>query len=468
MNIKWISLLTFTFGITNGIIQAGPIIVGNGGDSVHCTESQDNILHGYYALDYLLTFQNQNQNADIKPVNDWESSRDRILKILENKHPDLALSFKNYLNSYGNFTDWTRARIWQEASYGLVDIKDERIVRRLPKNCLVPGSDGNINLIQTVVRVPKPDSIVYEVDLNILNDLLMNNPLQASFILVHEWLWDLTSDVQVIRDLNRYLHSDDALASTPEQFKKAILHIGVDFSSMPFRSICMRQAAVRMAIESALGIRCESLTYDELKNIRRDRSIDLKITSAVGESFDFNEFADLVFPSSFDLSGLDLKTLYAHQFKGNPRLQFINLSHNKITTLPNDFLLEEAKLNLWKVDLSHNQLTTIPHSVLTAGIRREPGAVGSYIVDLSHNLITSLPENGEIPTPAGGTLKIILSHNRLSTMPADFIFKFLKGTGTSAEIYFDNNNFSDATKEAIINRCREEFKIKCYFESNIP
>lgn len=57
----------------------------------------------------------------------WSESRDRILKALDERTPRFAESFREFLTGMENTTDFTQARLWEDAPFGLVDIKDERI-----------------------------------------------------------------------------------------------------------------------------------------------------------------------------------------------------------------------------------------------------------------------------------------------------------------------------------------------------
>jgi hypothetical protein len=70
--------------------------------------------------------------------------------------------------------------------------------------------DLAIDVMQTVIRTERPDATIYEFDPKILSEFIEFEPLQYPFLLVHEWLWDLTQDVQIIRDINRFLHSEAA------------------------------------------------------------------------------------------------------------------------------------------------------------------------------------------------------------------------------------------------------------------
>lgn len=88
------------------------------------------------------------------------------------------------------------------------------------------------------------------------------------------------------------------------------------------------------------------------------------------------------------------------------RLEVINLSHNRLTVLPNDFPRTAGKA-LSYVDLSYNQLTMVPSALMECGQLRE--------LNLSHNRLTSLPDKYELKK----LRKLFLSFNELVTLPED-------------------------------------------------
>jgi len=202
--------------------------VGNGGDVVYCEKSEVNPFFGHMSLDYLATFQRGNNNEDVIDVDSWEISRHRILSVLDKKHPGLAKSFRLFLSFRGNSNDYSLIRVWEESGFGLTDLKDESLVNRLPENCL-NVENGEPKVIQAVIRqAAKYDEfIVYKFDPRILDHL--SSPLQLSFLLVHEWLWDTTKDVESIRRFNRILHSEAAETMSKEKFEIVVsrLNLGV-------------------------------------------------------------------------------------------------------------------------------------------------------------------------------------------------------------------------------------------------
>ncbi|CAL1150530.1 unnamed protein product [Cladocopium goreaui] len=88
----------------------------------------------------------------------------------------------------------------------------------------------------------------------------------------------------------------------------------------------------------------------------------------------------------------------------------INLSHNRLTVLPNDFPRTAGKA-LSYVDLSYNQLTMVPSALMECGLRelRE--------LNLSNRLTS--PDKYELGDPLKKLRKLFLSFNELVTLPED-------------------------------------------------
>ncbi len=195
---------------------------GNGGDSIHCAQSSENSFIGVYNLDFLVTYNKSNENADVVPVSSWRESSLRIAAELEKKAPLLALSFREFLKHEDNFSDYSQKRIWEGASFGLVDLKDEALQSQVPKNCGVDESaqqNSGLKLIQTVNRVQHHEKIIYLFDGNIFARQKTERPLQFSFLMVHEWLRDITNNPFEIRRINRWLHSRSLSDSNSEELK---------------------------------------------------------------------------------------------------------------------------------------------------------------------------------------------------------------------------------------------------------
>ena len=200
--MKYFLLFPFFLLFQNFAI-AGGFTVNNGGDAVVCRPApQMNQLNGYYSLDFMALFR-----ADFPPVQTRSvaDSLHRIEKILFEKLPELAPSFSEFIGTLFNETQYFQPRIWEKAAYGLVDLKDENFVSIVPANC---QQNGRLMIVQAVIRqdpsalgLPK-DKVLYRYVPEVIQYLIRTNPLQLSFLLVHEWLWDFSDNVERNRRIN--------------------------------------------------------------------------------------------------------------------------------------------------------------------------------------------------------------------------------------------------------------------------
>jgi len=203
--------------------------VGNGGDAIFCKPSALNQLHGYYSIDYLLTLASASGPDGIARPSSWDDSSKRILKILEDKVPGLAGSFKDFSRLVYN-KSFAEKRVWEPAAFGLTDLNDERITARLPENC---KTDGTFKIIQAVIRQfegfsgTRPGQYVYKFVPDLLNEMNEQNPVQLSFLMVHEWLWDVSSNVDRNRRINRFLHSQAIESMAAEEVTATLTGMGL-------------------------------------------------------------------------------------------------------------------------------------------------------------------------------------------------------------------------------------------------
>jgi hypothetical protein len=202
--------------------------VGNGGDAVVCQKAIQNPFSGTLSLDYMLTLQNGQEN-DLQPIHSFEESMTRISKIMADrchegipttKESRFSAMLEKFIASRSNHTDWSQPYIWHASAYGLVDIHDERLSRVLPKNCQTNGVPA---IIQAIIRKPRPDMgmIVFEYDPDIELEL-QRQPLQQSFLYIHEFLRNYLTDIDKIRWLNWFLHSQQMEKLNEDDFRVAI------------------------------------------------------------------------------------------------------------------------------------------------------------------------------------------------------------------------------------------------------
>lgn len=215
---------------------------GGGGDTVICQPSKQNDFNGIYALDYVVTFNKLNRNSDIVEVKSWEESIERIKGFLGKYAPSRLANFENFIKYENNSTDYSAPMVWMPGPSTLIDIQDEKLTRLIPDNC--KSSKGEKGIFQTVIRsVSNRKQIQYEVDADLILEL-KKSPLQYSFLMVHEWLRNFNEDSAVIRNINRYLHSN-VWKNQPIQKVYSALR-ALDFVSDEEESLAQHQARANM------------------------------------------------------------------------------------------------------------------------------------------------------------------------------------------------------------------------------
>jgi hypothetical protein len=94
---------------------------------------------------------------------------------------------------------------------------------------------SGIVLSQAVVRVKRysyknsSSKIIFYYNRTVFAGI---RPLELSFIQVHEWLWNFTNDINAIRRINYFIHSnlfdEYSAQETKEFFKQFNLNINLD------------------------------------------------------------------------------------------------------------------------------------------------------------------------------------------------------------------------------------------------
>jgi hypothetical protein len=203
--------------------------VSGGGDVVFCKASSENKFNGYYTLDYLVT--SSNLRSPIVPVVSWAESQARILAQLKRLNPELYMGFKHFLSYQDNYENPAKYRYWNATRLDIVELNDEKLQQKIPKNCV--NENSKTEVIQTVVRNAIREyaddkqpflsvlKVEYLFDEKIVEELINNYPLQYSFLMVHEWLRDYTTDAAVIRSINFLLHSSKLEQLKPSDLSSA-------------------------------------------------------------------------------------------------------------------------------------------------------------------------------------------------------------------------------------------------------
>ncbi|MGE0171690.1 MAG: hypothetical protein AB7T49_02855 [Oligoflexales bacterium] len=223
--------------LTSSSVLASGFDIGRGGDVVYCKDSEANELRGYYTLDFVAA--RTPNNSMIVPGGNWQGSRTRLLALLQERDSHLYRSFKTFLHYYDRRGDLTLSRRWEGISNitdhegGLVDIRDEHLdENQLPENCVIQIGQTK-NVIQAVIRKVNLDTctIYYTYDKDLFLALETARPLQFSFLMVHEWLRDLTDDPATIRAVNMFLHSAQLEGTNGHDFREVLHDLGLRIGS---------------------------------------------------------------------------------------------------------------------------------------------------------------------------------------------------------------------------------------------
>ncbi|MBK9322843.1 MAG: hypothetical protein IPM97_07865 [Bdellovibrionaceae bacterium] len=217
---------------------------------------------GFYTLDYLLDFRQTGEFSKLAQVPDWEASRDRISQGLKRLSPVLMKSFLDFTQSV-MAKNVVKGREWIRWDLSKTLIDDQEISRRLPINCY-KSDKLTLNLFQTVVRSYGSTAVEYRYQNDILENLRLQNPLQFSFFIVHEWLWDFTQNVSDLRRLNWVLHSEGFNVLEPEVWDRFFVRTQFFNRNLP---VCHRSEAVKYQLEKVTGLACQHIKDEDLEKI---------------------------------------------------------------------------------------------------------------------------------------------------------------------------------------------------------
>jgi hypothetical protein len=206
-------MLCFMLAALGSLSFAGGRVTGNGGDSVVCGGQR-------FLLDYALM--PKADKAQLLGVAFLESSMLRIHSLLSKHSTFLAEQFLVFKDLRANQTEPWQAYFWEFGELDLVNVPDEALSRVLSKDC------DPLTMAQLVVR-SESDSGDVRFEVNSLHaEAVLADPLQASLLYVHEWLWDLVGDAAQVRRLNAFLHSSVAADADTAQFLRTLESLGVN------------------------------------------------------------------------------------------------------------------------------------------------------------------------------------------------------------------------------------------------
>jgi hypothetical protein len=225
-------LVSFFVLVSTQVGAIGGTTVGNGGDLVQCQGGPNEPTFVYKSLDDLLTLQSET-DANLVEHKSLENLLFDVQTLIDRNIPELSLSFRDYVGTLWN-TDFSESRIWEPAPFGVLSISDEEIGsgHLVPQACRHETPDGSkINLVQAIVRLrerfnPDHPRIVYAYMKDLIESVQAYDTLQISFLLVHEWLWDHSKNIERNRRINRLFHSKSFYELSPTDARSLLLNLG--------------------------------------------------------------------------------------------------------------------------------------------------------------------------------------------------------------------------------------------------
>lgn len=203
--------------------SGGGVDVGNGGNVIMCANA------AYMkSFDLVMADSAYGDEMELIYPNNSHESIARISRLLSEKLPELAPSFREFMNSYTQKTTSGRY-IWKSEEE--LPIIGDHITAPIPPIC--NNQTGSISVYQAVIRTETAQNsqkqIVYHYVPELFYELSQSNGPNITFLLVHEWLWNLCKDVDVNRKVDYFLHSTlfDQLSSA--EAKKKLEEFGFSY-----------------------------------------------------------------------------------------------------------------------------------------------------------------------------------------------------------------------------------------------
>lgn len=228
-------------------MASAQVEVGNGGDVIYCREDAgESEFSGWYFLDYVATWDS------VLGRDAFHTSSDpveHIISLLMDRMPSLGMSLREFVDEarrqLAQGSDPTRRFIWMRTSNGILALRDEQLSflpESFPANCFEPNSTGGrqaLNLHQVVIHQNRGEASIFKYDPQYATRIV-NDPIQASMLFVHEWLWRYSPNATVTRDVNRYLHTQAVERTDGQSLKRALTNLGLDLSSLPAPRVELR------------------------------------------------------------------------------------------------------------------------------------------------------------------------------------------------------------------------------------
>ncbi len=227
-------------------------LVGNGGHSIFCERRPGSPLAGFYNKDYLYSSAKNpgNSEVDLFPVASWDASAERIGSVITRHLPELSASFTNFRHFVFRKPDGNEIegeiRWWvsvEEEFPQPIKLEDYGVPGPyFPENCLTTKTEKHVidgvefivvvsavvphKTVDRTVLIDQKDTrlVLYRYSPRLVDQL---NPMNLSFLMVHEWLWDFTNDAAVNERVNRFIHSREFTRLNRKQLLVRLRQLGL-------------------------------------------------------------------------------------------------------------------------------------------------------------------------------------------------------------------------------------------------
>lgn len=214
------------------VVLAKGGIVGNGGGTIVCVKDEDisgssRPPHPVTVIDELLidelyaVWTLGPDNTAYRYAHNVEEFATQFEAMLRQKLPSLAESFSEYARSFLK-EGATSIRPWRPTAGPLPALAqiDPAVSRLVPASCREWWVEW------VVLRTEENGRITYAYVKKTVDDLARRNPHTTGYLMVHEWLWDFTSDERIVRMANALLQSEYAAKMAPPELEEALKKIG--------------------------------------------------------------------------------------------------------------------------------------------------------------------------------------------------------------------------------------------------
>ena len=234
---------------------------GHGGDAVVCNEpakgkpvTKFTLDKGSYCLDYVIQLNSAEDPDNLVKDASTKESLIRIQTLLAKKIPVLGEKFNSFIKYVDNHSDFRQAAIWEMSNLTLRYLDDQELNTGMPENCR-----GQI--FQAVIRQKNENGFIDYLSNKFFVSALDAQEFQLSFLYVHEWLWDLTTDPNVIRRINWYLHTKTFASDKDGDVRLTLRNMGLKGAFETYSEATSRKTSTGRTNKMLNRAALETLSY---------------------------------------------------------------------------------------------------------------------------------------------------------------------------------------------------------------